>query len=134
MSPSRIDWPALKEAAFKVRKNAHAPYSKFKVGAAVLSDDGRVFVGANVENASYGLTICAERSAVTAAVAAGAKHLIAVAIATAGPRPTAPCGACRQVLHELGSGMHVRAYNLKHEELRTTLNKLLPNAFDVGDL
>jgi len=91
---------ALLAAARAAAEHAYAPYSRYGVGAAVRTDDGRVFTGVNVENASYGLTICAERAAVAAAVAAGARRLTAVAIAaTRAPLPT-PCGACRQVLSE----------------------------------
>jgi cytidine deaminase len=91
----------LLAAARAVRQRAHAPYSRFAVGAAVLDERGRIHVGCNVENASYGLTICAERNAVAAAVAAGARRIRAVAVVT--PTVASPCGACRQVLAELGS-------------------------------
>ena len=91
---------ALIAKAVEVRRKAHAPYSKYLVGAALLAKDGRVFVGCNVENASYGLTCCAERNAVFAAVAAGAKKFVAVAVVTA--NGGSPCGACRQVLREFG--------------------------------
>jgi cytidine deaminase len=91
----------LVQAARAARKRAYAPYSKFQVGAAVLDEKGRVHVGCNVENASYGLTICAERNAVAAAVAAGARAVRAVAVVTPTRPPGTPCGACRQVLAEL---------------------------------
>ncbi len=92
----------LIEAAEAVRACAHAPYSEFRVGAAVIDADGGVHVGCNVENASYGLSVCAERHAVAAAVAAGADGLHAVAVVTDTAPPTPPCGACRQVLREFG--------------------------------
>src|SRR5271170_2737113 len=90
--------------AHAAMKNAYAPYSKFKVGAAVLLKDGRVFTGCNVENASYGLTICAERNAIFAAVAASKKKpkIVAVAVVNLKGVPCSPCGACRQVIAEFG--------------------------------
>jgi cytidine deaminase len=93
---------ALLAAARRVRRNARAPYSGFQVGAAVLDERGGVHVGCNLENVSYGLTVCAERNAAAAAVAAGARGLTAVAVVTGARRPATPCGACRQVLAELG--------------------------------
>ena len=102
-APTARVFAALLTAARAVRRQAHAPYSRFQVGAAVLDDAGRIHAGCNVENASYGLTICAERNAVAAAVAAGARSLRAVAIVTRQRHPPAtPCGACRQVLAEFG--------------------------------
>lgn len=92
----------LVAAARAVRRHAHAPYSRFRVGAAVIDDQGRLHVGCNLENASYGLTVCAERNAVAAAVAAGARRVRAVAVASSSRPPARPCGACRQVLAELG--------------------------------
>jgi cytidine deaminase len=93
---------SLIDAARRVRRHARAPYSRFRVGAAVLDERNRIHVGCNLENASYGLTVCAERNAVAAAVAAGARRIQAVAVVT-GARPAAsPCGACRQVLIEVG--------------------------------
>jgi len=92
----------LVAAARAVRRHAHAPYSRFRVGAAVIDDRGRLHVGCNLENASYGLTVCAERNAVAAAVAAGARRVRAVAVASGSRPPARPCGACRQVLAELG--------------------------------
>lgn len=121
----------LLEAARTVRKNAYAPYSGFKVGAAVLAEDGRVYTGVNVENASYGLTTCAERNAVAAAVAAGNRRVTAVAVS--GDRPgTMPCGACRQVINESGrdtvvivdGGPEPRVYKI---------GELLPESFTFDD-
>ena len=97
------DGARLLAEARRVRANAHAPYSRFRVGAAVLDERGAIHVGCNVENASYGLTVCAERNAVAAAVAAGARRLRAVAVVTKSRPPGRPCGACRQVLLERGS-------------------------------
>ena len=93
----------LVAAARQVRARAYAPYSNFKVGAAVRDEAGRIHVGCNVENASYGLTICAERNAVAAAVAAGARRLTAVAVVTGTTPPASPCGACRQVLAQFAA-------------------------------
>jgi cytidine deaminase len=92
-------------ASCDIRKHAHAPYSKFQVGAAILTKSGKLFSGCNVENASYGLTICAERSAAVSAVAAGEKDWVAIAVATPGGH--SPCGACRQVLVEFAPDMPV---------------------------
>ena len=97
----------LVAAACEARLNSYSPYSGFRVGAALVDDRGRVHTGTNVENASFGLSICAERSAVFAAVAAGAKAVTAIAICADGPDPTPPCGACRQVLLEFGPDMTV---------------------------
>lgn len=121
----------LIEAALAARQQAYAPYSKFLVGAAVLAEDGTITAGANVENASYGLTICAERVAATAAVAAGARQLSAVAIATTGG--ASPCGACRQVLAEFGGSMDVVLVDADDPtQVRvTSLDQLLPEQFEL---
>jgi cytidine deaminase len=120
----------LVEAAHAVRKNAHAPYSHYPVGAAIRTDDGRLFSGANVENASYGLSVCAERSAVVAAVSSGARRITAVAVVTASSPPAAPCGLCRQTLAEFAADdLPVTLANDRGETVRTTLGELLPRAF-----
>lgn len=119
-------------AARDVRKNAYAPASGFLVGAALLTDDGRVFVGCNVENASYGLTICAERAAVCAAIAAGARRVVAAAIVTGLSDPARPCGACRQVLAEFGADMEIVLVGSGEQVVTTTLAKLLPEPFTFG--
>jgi cytidine deaminase len=93
-------WRALVEAAARARNRAYAPYSGYLVGAAVLAPDGAIFAGCNVENASYGLALCAERSAIAHLVAAGHTRVAAVAVVTAGPEPGRPCGLCRQTLSE----------------------------------
>jgi len=118
----------LLAAARAVRLRAHAPYSKFRVGAAVLDERGRVHAGCNVENASYGLTVCAERNAVAAAVAAGAKRIRAFAVVTRDG--SSPCGACRQVLAELGTPTtDVLLASPAGKPVDHTLGTLLPYAF-----
>jgi cytidine deaminase len=120
----------LLAAARAVRRRAHAPYSKFRVGAAVLDERGRVHVGCNVENASFGLTVCAERNAIAAAVAAGGKRLRAVAV-IADPAAT-PCGACRQVIAELGPATtEILLARPSGAPRTTTLGALLPLAFSL---
>jgi len=121
---------ALLRAARAVRRRAHAPYSRFQVGAAVRDERGRIHVGCNVENASYGLTVCAERHAVAAAVAAGARKIRAVAVVTPSRPPGTPCGACRQVLSELGdAGTRVLLAGPAGKAEETTLGALLPRSF-----
>jgi len=116
-----------------VMKNAYAPYSKFHVGAALEAADGRVFVGTNVESASYGLTICAERMALGAAVAAGARSFRRIAVTTDVDPPAAPCGACRQLLAEFGLQLDVISAGPQSER-RWTLADLLPAAFTKESL
>jgi len=118
--------------ALAVRDHAYAPYSKFQVGAAVLADDGSIFSGANVENSSYSLSICAERVAAASAVAAGQQKFAAIAIATSGGAP--PCGACRQFLAEFSPEMKVLLVDADQPQhvRETTLDKLLPEQFELG--
>jgi cytidine deaminase len=124
---------ALAAGAERARQSAYAPYSNYKVGAAVLADDERVYFGCNVENASYGLSLCAERSAIAAAVAGGAKRIMAVVVLTEATPPGTPCGACRQWLAEFGSDdMPVIAVNASGDTQRFTLGRLLPDAFRLG--
>ena len=123
-----MDREALLEQARAARERAYAPYSGFRVGAALLGASGRVYLGCNVENASYGLTLCAGRSAVTAAVAAGETRFQAVAIATEGREPVAPCGACRQVLAEFEPEMEVWS-ECGGVQVEWTLDQLLPEPF-----
>jgi len=122
----------LIEAALRARESAYAPYSRFRVGAAVLAEE-QIFTGCNVENASFGLTICAERAAVFAAVTAGARRLEAVAVAGDAGTPTAPCGACRQVLFEFGPEMTVILHGGQGTIIHS-LAALLPRAFGPEDL
>jgi cytidine deaminase len=124
----------LLKMALDARSSAHAPYSRFHVGAAVLTASGDAFAGCNVENASYGLTICAERAAVCAAVAAGHKQIVAVAVVTKGGH--SPCGACRQVLSEFGPTMEVIMADADDTSrvTTTTLDKLLPSGFSASSL
>lgn len=121
-----MDWQILVDEAWKARSQAYAPYSKFQVGAALLSEDGRVFHGCNVENLSYGLTNCAERVAIGAAVAAGVRRFVAVAVVADTAVPISPCGACRQVLAEFGVPLVVLAN--RFERLEFSLDQLLPRA------
>jgi cytidine deaminase len=125
---------ALCEAALAARAHAYAPYSRFAVGAALRTAEGRVFVGCNVENASYGLTICAERNALAAAVAAGARDFTCVAIATEVRQPASPCGACRQVLAELAPALQVLLVNPAGRVVRHRLSSLLPERFEPSQL
>lgn len=122
------------EAATAVRNHAYAPYSSFQVGACVLDSQGMQYVGCNVENASYGLTMCAERAAVAAAVANGHRDITLCVIVTNAEKPTAPCGACRQVLFECNPEMEVVARTLQGHEQRWILRDLLPSAFGSDSL
>jgi cytidine deaminase len=126
---AEVDWKRLFEAAAQARQRAHAPYSKFQVGAALWCDDGSIVQGCNVENASYGLTVCAERNAIGSAVLQQKKP-IAVAIVVDSREPTPPCGMCRQVLAEFGSAsMPVASSTLSGKEAKWSLGELLPHAF-----
>jgi cytidine deaminase len=118
----------LLEAAKRVREHAYAPYSGFRVGAAIQSDSGRVYVGANVENASYGATVCAERAAVAAMIAAGEKRIVGVAVYAEGPELSMPCGMCRQVLVEFGKDATVVVGGPAGTR-STTLTALMPEPF-----
>jgi len=131
-----IDWTALEHAAFTARKKAYAPYSSYHVGAALLVASGRVFTGCNVENASYGLCLCAERNAIGQMVASGARDPIALVVATDGPKPGSPCGMCRQVLSEFAPKMPVRLVveGAPRKTRKTDVASLLPDAFRPADL
>jgi cytidine deaminase len=127
--PVKIDWSALVNAAKDARKRAYAPYSKFPVGAAILGASGRIYIGCNVENSSYGLTICAERNAMGRAIVEGEKQILAIAIA-AGAKPCPPCGACRQVLAEFGGPEVPVALVAGRSRTVHQLGDLLPYTFD----
>jgi cytidine deaminase len=128
----------LVEVARAIRERAYAPYSRFAVGAAVRAEavvtPSDMFAGCNVENASFGLTICAERNAVFQAVAAGVRRIDAVAVVTDTETPTMPCGACRQVLREFGPDMVVIGATLSGQIARYRLSELLPKSFGPEDL
>jgi len=126
---SDVDWPALKAAALAVQERAYVPYSDYRVGAALLTASGEIVAGCNVENATFGATCCAERTAVFSAVAAGHREFRAVAVVTNGAEPGTPCGICRQVLSEFGSDLEVLCFTPEGAEARYRLSELLPHAF-----
>ena len=121
-------------AARAARENAHAPYSKFRVGAALLGKSGRIYTGCNVENASYGLTICAERTAIVKAVSEGERQFEAIAVVTDVEKLTPPCGACRQFISEFCGDIPVILANLTGKVERESSRQLLPRAFDSSFL
>ncbi|GGY20267.1 cytidine deaminase [Paludibacterium paludis] len=135
MSERVIDWAHLEREARAAAARAYVPYSRFAVGAAILTADGRVFTGCNVENASFGLTNCAERTAVFTSRASGdTSDILAVCVYTPTDEPTPPCGACRQVLNEFGPTMRVRTICRTEQRVDTTLDTLLPGAFGPRNL
>jgi cytidine deaminase len=121
-------------AAAAARLNAFAPYSRFPVGAALEAEDGAIFSGCNIESASYGLTMCAERVAIFKGVSEGRRRFKCVAIVADTKLPTPPCGACRQLLWEFAPNAEVILANLHGVEKRYTMHELLPEAFDVNRL
>lgn len=123
-----MDAKELMKMAIEARQNAYAPYSHFAVGAALLAESGKVYTGCNIENASYGLTCCAERNAIFAAVGAGERRFKMLAVAADSPKPVAPCGACRQVIAEFGIPLVVMG-NLKEKTKTMTAEELLPYGF-----
>jgi cytidine deaminase len=132
VAPEVVD--DLVTRAHAARGRAYAPYSRFRVGAALRDGDGRIFEGANVENASYGLSICAERVAAASAVAAGSRRIEAIAVVGGSSRPAAPCGACRQFLHEFGPEMLVVSESPKGDRRSWRLSELLLDGFGPQDL
>ena len=121
-------------AAIAARERAHAPLSRFKVGAALETADGAIVTGCNVENATYGLTICAERLAMFKAVSDGHRRFTRVVVAADTPNPTPPCGACRQILWEFGGDLEVILADLTGEKRRYRLKDLFPEPFDASFL
>lgn len=123
-----MDITELYALAKKVRENAYAPYSGFKVGAALFSESGKIYVGCNVENASYGLTICAERAAIYNAISKGERAFKAIVLCSDETNPVPPCGACLQVMAEFGD-FDVFSFNLEGKFLQMRLSDLLPYTF-----
>lgn len=124
----------LIEAAIEARGRAYVPYSHFAVGAALITGEGKIYTGCNVENASYGLTCCAERTALFKAVSEGERSFQAIAIVADVSGTCSPCGACRQVLAEFGGDMTVYMANLSGKWQKATVAELLPGFFNAGDM
>ena len=129
MTNSQTDWDVLIDAAWQAREHAYAPYSGFRVGAAVQCADGSIYGGCNIENVSYGLTNCAERTAMFQAIANGEKILRRMVICADTEEPIAPCGACRQVMVELAPQMDVLLINKEGKQIFTTVESLMPYSF-----
>lgn len=124
----------LIEAALAAREKAYAPYSRFRVGAAIEAEDGRVFTGCNVENATYGLTYCAEQVAITKAVSEGVRRFKRIAISSQTRPPAVPCGICRQMMAEFCDDLEIILVNPEGEVRTARLSALLPDAFRPADL
>lgn len=128
LSPTQAE---LLDAACQARRHGYAPYSKFAVGAAVRAADGTIFVGSNVENASYGLSICAERVALFKAISSGTRQVTQIAICTDGAQPFPPCGACRQVLAEFSKDAEIVMGTVSGNAEVTTIRELFPSPFSL---
>src|SRR5262245_16154188 len=128
------DYTALIAQAIAARERAYCPYSRFAVGATVLTASGRIFPGCNVENAAYPATVCAERTALLSAYAAGEREIVALAVIADTSGPASPCGTCRQVIHELAPHCTVVLANLRGDVYLTTPQELLPGGFTGEDL
>ena len=128
------DVGALREAAFAALEHAYAPYSQFRVGAALMGTNGTVTTGCNVENASFPAGMCAERSAVATAVAGGVREFKLLVIASEAEKPTPPCGFCRQVLIEFSPSLSIVSFTRAGSEARWTLRELLPHPFTPAAL
>ena len=127
---SSVEEQAIAEAA-KAMRNSYSPYSKFKVGAALVSTDDRIFAGTNVENASYGLTICAERSAIFSAVSSGVTEFKLLVLVSESDKCILPCGACLQVLSEFCFDLEILSINKSGQRQRTSLKKIFPHRFEL---
>ena len=121
----------LLDAARRVQRNAYVPYSDFPVGAALRSADGTIYVGANIENASFGLSRCAEQSAVQAMASAGGRTITEIVVVSDASEPASPCGACRQILYEFGKNAKLWLVNASGEVRSTTVQAMLPGAFEL---
>ncbi len=135
--PAKISAPTcrkLEKAARRAAKASYSPYSKFRVGAAILTGSGKIYTGTNVENASYGLCNCAERTAIFSAVAAGESKVLAVAVFTPTAHAHAPCGSCRQVINEFGRHALIISVCNSSDRHETSLDRLLPDAFGLRNL
>ncbi len=119
----------LCECAKHASKNAYAPYSQFPLGASILGDDGRIFIGTNVENASFGLTMCAERNAIFRGITDGIKKILVLVLYSPSDKPIFPCGACRQVLSEFSEDAQIISICDSYERIECTIKDLLPSAF-----
>ena len=134
-TPNSAQFESLFAAALAAREKAYAPYSQFRVGAALLDDQGRIHAGCNVENAAYPQGVCAEAAALSAMVLVGGKRLTAVLVLADGPRPVTPCGGCRQKLREFGAdALPILAADPSGLRARFTLGELLPSSFGPEDL
>jgi cytidine deaminase len=133
MRPGNLSDPLI-EAALAAREFAHAPFSQFKVGAAVQDESGRIFTGCNIENISYGLTMCAERVAIFKAVSEGARRFVRIVVAADTGKLTPPCGACRQILWEFCGDAELTLVNLDGKQEQLRLSEIFPRPFDASFL
>ena len=129
-----VDLHGLLGLARTARTRAYAPYSQYKVGAALLCGSGKIYPGCNIENAAYPVCLCAERTALGAAIAAGESEFLAMAVIAESERPVPPCGMCRQMLLEFAPEMPILLANLRGAERRTTPRELLPDGFEAHDM
>jgi len=134
MAISKSTLEKLKKAAIKASKASYSPYSKFSVGAAILMEKGKIFSGTNIENAAYGLAICAERVAIVKAVSEGYKNIQAVVVYTPTKTATGCCGACRQFIHEFGPNCEILSFCDSKKQIATTCKEFLPYSFGPENL